>query len=488
LVIAFADNPTFRGFFAPTRFEADVIDCEVEGSIPRDLDGTFYRVGGDWMYPPKHPDDSPFAADGYASMFRFGGGSVDFRGRYIRTPRYLANAAAKRQLFGYYRNPFTDDPAVHGVSGTVANTNIVAHAGRLFALKEDARPYELDPDTLETRGAFDFGGAYASPTFTAHPKVDAATGEMVTYGYEADGLASNAIWIYTIDRAGMVTSERRIRAPYLSMVHDIAISEKHILIPIVPMTSSMERLQAGKVHWGWDATLPSYIGVLPRDGDAADVRWFKGPERAIVHTFAAMDRGNRLVMHAPVSDGNPFPFFPAVDGSPFDPVKARTVVRSYTFDLNSSDDGWAEEAMFVDAPGALSRIDDRYMGHDYRYGLMGFADATKPFDDGSSGAMRGRVTNSIGRYDFATGRLESFFAGSSHALQEVCFVPRSPTAPEADGWVMAVASDFAEMKSELVIADTAALADGPVARVKLPFRLSSQIHGNWVPRAALGTA
>jgi carotenoid cleavage dioxygenase-like enzyme len=487
LVIAFADNPTFRGFFAPTRFEADVVDCEVEGSIPNALDGTFYRVGGDWMYPPKFHDDSPFAADGYASMFRFRHGSVNFRGRYIRTPRYLANAEAKRQLFGYYRNPFTDDPSVQGVSGTVANTNIVHHAGRLLALKEDAQPYELDPDTLETRGAFDFGGGYAAPTFTAHPKVDAVTGEMVTYGYEAEGLASNAIWIYTIDRDGKVTSERRIRAPYLSMVHDIAISEKHILIPIVPMTTSMERLQAGKVHWGWDATLPSYIGVLPRNGDAADVRWFKGPTQAMVHTFAAMDRGDRLVMHAPVSDGNPFPFFPAVDGSPFDGAKARTVVRSYTFDLNSADDSWVEEPMFIEAPGALSRIDDRYMGQDYRYGLMGFADGAQPFDDGS-GTMRGRVTNSIGRYDFATGRLESFFAGSSHALQEVCFVPRSPAAPEADGWVMAVASDFKEMRSELVIADTASLADGPVARVKLPFRLSSQIHGNWVPRTATGVA
>jgi carotenoid cleavage dioxygenase len=144
--------------------------------------------------------------------------------------------------------------------------------------------------------------------------------------------------------------------------------------------------------------------------------------------------------------------------------------------------------MFVDAPGALSRIDDRYMGHDYRYGLMSFADASKPFADTGGGQMRGRVTNSLGRFDFDTGKLQSFFAGPTHALQEICFVPRSANAPEGDGWVMAVASNFAEMKSELVIADTAALEAGAVARVKLPFRLSNQIHGNWVPRAALEQA
>jgi carotenoid cleavage dioxygenase len=46
---------------------------------------------------------------------------------------------------------------------------------------------------------------------------------------------------------------------------------------------------------------------------------------------------------------------------------------------------------------------------------------------------------------------------------------------------MGVATDYATMKSELVIADTADLAAGPVARVKLPFKAPGQIHGNWVP-------
>jgi carotenoid cleavage dioxygenase-like enzyme len=254
------------------------------------------------------------------------------------------------------------------------------------------------------------------------------------------------------------------------------------------MVSSMEWLKAGHVHWGWDSTKPSYIGVLPRDGDARDIRWFKGPERGIVHTFAAMDDGNKLVMHAPVSDGNPFPFFPSVDGGPFNPAKARTVVRRYTFDLNSREDGWIEEPMFVDAPGALSRIDDRYMGQHYRYGLMTYADASRPFHEAPGGRMRGRVTNTMGRYDFATGKLQGCFAGPAHALQEICFIPRGPNAPEGDGWVMAVASNFDDMKSEVVIADTAMLEAGPVARVKLPFRLSSQIHGNWVPRSAVHQA
>ena len=139
---------------------------------------------------------------------------------------------------------------------------------------------KLDPQTLATVGPHDFNGGYKSPTFTAHPKVDGRTGEMIAYGYEAEGLASNAIWLYTIAPDGTVTSERKLAAPYLSMVHDIAISQNFILIPVYGMVSSMERLRAGKVHWGWDDSVPSYIGVVPRRGNG-EVVWIAGPEMAL---------------------------------------------------------------------------------------------------------------------------------------------------------------------------------------------------------------
>lgn len=42
-----------NGFFAPTRCEADVIDCMVTGTIPPELDGAFYRMHGDWLFAPE---------------------------------------------------------------------------------------------------------------------------------------------------------------------------------------------------------------------------------------------------------------------------------------------------------------------------------------------------------------------------------------------------------------------------------------------------
>lgn len=124
----------------------------------------------------------------------------DYKGRYVRTKRYAADEAANRQLYGYYRNPFTDDPSIRDPSRpnlrTVSNTAPVIHAGKLFTLKEDGLPHQIDPVTLETLGTWDFNGAWKSQTFTAHPKLDPTTGEMVAFGYEATGLATNDVFIY----------------------------------------------------------------------------------------------------------------------------------------------------------------------------------------------------------------------------------------------------------------------------------------------------
>ena len=481
MAVDFSADPTARGFFAPNRFEAEVFDCEVHGKIPSDIDGAFYRVGGEWLYPPMFPDDSVFNTDGQVAMFRIKDGNCDFKNKFVRTPRYLAERKARRTLFGYYRQPQADDPSVKDIEDrTVSNTNMLAHAGKLFALKEDALPYEMDPNTLETKGPYDFQGRYKSPTFTAHPKVDHLTGEMIAWGYEATGPASNDIIFCWIDSKGSVTREVRFKAPYVSMIHDIAISQKHIIIPIYGLVTNPERLAEGKIHWGWDTRLPTYYGVLPRDGEAKDIRWFKGPERAIVHTFNAVDHPDgRLVMEAAISDSNPFPFFPDVDGNPFDGPKARTTARRVIFDLNSKDHGFKEELLFQDAPGVFCRIDDRFIGRDYRYGYMSYSDVAQPFDERLGADLRSRIFNCIGRYDFRDNTLKSFFAGDAHSLNECCFVPRTGSnGEEGDGYLVAVASNYGDLRSELVIVDARSMQEA--ARVKLPFRLGMQVHGVWV--------
>ena len=87
--------------------------------------------------------------------------------------------------------------------------------------------------------------------------------------------------------------------------------------------------------------------------------------------------------------------------------------------------------------------------------------------------------NSLGHLDHETGRLDVYFPGPTHMVQEPVFVPRSDDAPEADGFLMALVNNYSTMSSELHILDT---RDFSVARavVKLNLRLRAGLHGNWV--------
>ena len=138
------------------------------------------RVGADPAWPPSAERDFYFNADGMVAMFRFENGFCDFRSRCVRTPRFVAERAARRSLFGAYRNPFTDDPSVAGLSRGLANTNVYWHGGRLLASKEDSAPIQIDPDTLDTIGEFAWDGELSSQTATAHPKIDPRAGSLAS--------------------------------------------------------------------------------------------------------------------------------------------------------------------------------------------------------------------------------------------------------------------------------------------------------------------
>ena len=166
---AFPQTIHFIGSNKPRRMEVSVRDLDVEGEIPAEIDGAFFRAVPDNAHAPMFEDDIALNADGMVARFDIRKDAVDYDIRYVETDRYKAEKEARRALFGQYRNPFTDDPSVEGVDRTVANTTPVWHAGRLFMTKEDGLGHEINPHTLETVGKWTYGGVLKSETFTAHP-------------------------------------------------------------------------------------------------------------------------------------------------------------------------------------------------------------------------------------------------------------------------------------------------------------------------------
>ena len=217
------------------------------------------------------------------SMFRIEDGHVDYKSRYVMTERLKNDRKARRSLYGRYRNPYTDDPSVQHTPGrSAANTTPVFHAGKLLATKEDGRPMELDPDTLETIGEYDFGGKLRSDTVTAHVRIDNDTGFMYLFGYEAGGLATDDMAYLVVDPDGNLVREQWFKAPYAGLVHDFAVTKTHAIFPFFPIKTDLDRLKAGGPHWVWDDEDETVIGIMPRDGDVADMTLVSRPGRHVL--------------------------------------------------------------------------------------------------------------------------------------------------------------------------------------------------------------
>lgn len=472
----FPDQFIYQGFMAPCRFEGDIYELEVEGGIPAELNGVFYRVGPDPFLPPRLGKDIAFNGDGMVTSFTFENGHVDFKCRYARTTKYLLERQARKALFGAYRNPFTDDPAVAGQIRGTANTGIVLHGGKLFALKEDSPPLAMDPLSLETTGYYDFGGKLISKTFTAHPKVDPGTGELLAFGYAAKGETTRDIAYYVISPEGEIVHEAWFQAPYSAMVHDFVITDEYVAFPIAPITSDLERLKAGGSHFMFDESKDVQIGVLPRRGKGGEVRWFHGPSRFAAHFVNGFQEGRKLHIDGPVAMGNAFPFFPDINGKPFDEQKSLCRLSRWTVDLDSNDDGFTQ-AELSPAVGEFPIMDGRFTGRQYTYAFMLVQNPDKAFAQGQK-----MMFNTLARINVRTGATDYYTGKLTEVFQEPIFIPKSETASEGDGYLAMIVTLLDEQRSDLLLIDASDIAAGPIATVRLPIRLRPGLHGFWASR------
>lgn len=484
----FPDTPEFTGtLYKPARFEGDIFDLEVDGKVPEEIDGTFFQVAPDPQYPPMLGEDFFFNGDGAITAFRFKNGHVDFKRRYVMTERLRAQREARASLHGVYRNAYTNDPSVRELNNGTANTNVVVHNGKLLALKEDSPPYALDPVTMETIGLWDFEGQLTSATFTAHPKIDPRTGDMLCFGYEAKGDATPDIAYYEIGANGRVKRETWIQAPYAAMIHDFAVTENYVIFPLMPLTVDLERLKKGGKHFQWQPGLDQLFGVLRRDGDGRDVRWFTAPNGFQGHTLNAFDDGGRIFIDMPITSGNIFYFFPPEDGVVPPPETLSSNMMRLTFDMNARGNT-LQMTPLTNFACEFPRSDDRYMGQQYRHGFVIAMDPTKPFDEARIGQRPFQFFNQLAHIDVATGKTKTWFADDQSCFQEPIFVPRRPDAPEGDGYIIGLVNRLAENATDLLVLDAQHIDEGPVATIKLPVRLRMSLHGNWVSGDTLKVA
>jgi carotenoid cleavage dioxygenase-like enzyme len=470
--VRFPQLPLYQDWGRPLRSETTIEGLElIQGQVPAGMAGTWYRCGPDRQYPPMTGEDVFIDGEGMTHMFRFDGDHVSYRSRWVRNARFNVQAQARRSLFGRYRNRYTNDPSVKDVHMGTSNTNVVFHAGKCLVLKEDGLPYEINPDTLDTVGLFDFAGQITAQSLSAHPKVDVVNDRLLIHSFQAKGDATRDVAFYEIDNRGKVVDEIWIEAPYASVVHDFAVTPDYVVFPFFPLITDLENIKAGGTFYRWHPDEQTVIAIVPRREQGHGVRWYRGPATSAGHMMNAFRTGSHVHLDLCLYAGNCFPFFPTPTGALTDPVPP--VLTRLSFDLESKSDTFESRAI-ASIPGEMPRTDDRYQGLPYKNGYMIVARGP---DGGSA----------IGRVDVATGVVTVHSFGPRTSVHEPQFVPRRPDSPEGDGWLLIIVNRLDANHSDLAILDALDVAAGPVATLRLPVRVRSTFHGTWVPAETLAT-
>jgi len=494
-------NAYLEGNYAPVRREEDVPALEVvAGEVPSDLEGALYRIG---PAPRFEPVDRLryhwFDGDGMIDAFRFEGGRVSHKNRWVRTDKLVMEERAGRALFGGIRD-FETSTTMEGFRALGfrrrdllemkarallalppgdaemlrllraydrSNTHVLKMAGRLVSLIESAAGHEIDPETLETRGRFTFDGLFDVRPMSAHPKIDPATGVIYTFGY---GFMPPHLSYYAFEPEGKLRFARDIEVPFPAMMHDFSITETKAIFYHMPSVLDFGGMVTGKPI-RWEPSRGARIGVVARDEPGARVRWFEIPPCFVYHPMNAHDDGSAVVL-----DVIRYPRLPLFDlggENPNPPLSENPqgwLVR-WRLDLAT---GAAKESLVDAVPMEFPSVDPRFAGRTHRYGWAACHRGT--LDE------RGGF-NAVGRYDFRTGGARYHVFGASSFTSEPVFAPRGEGAAEGEGWILSVVYRADEDRSDVVILDALDIERPPVAVLRCRRRVPYGFHGSWVAAA-----
>ena len=430
------------GNYAPVMDELTETNLEVTGAIPPELSGLYVR-----NTPNPKSGSSPhwFFGDGMLHGVRLEKGRADwYRNRWVRTTKLERGGEA------------IDPEIIMDRTASAANTHVIGHAGRILALEEGHLPYEVDGQ-LETLGCLDYDGRLQT-AFTAHPKLCPETNELHFFGYAP---IKPYLVYHVLDAKGDLAHTAEIEVPGPTMMHDFMITRDHAIFMDLPVVFDVSKLATGEPPIAWDESYGARIGILPRFGTDADVRWFEVETCYVFHPLNAWTEGNKVFCdvgrHAYMWRDSMEDFAPAY-------------LHRWTFDLES---GKVSEEQLDDRVHGFPRVDDRVVGLKNRYG---WCVGERP-GSGSGFDAPGVLL----KYDLEKGNSVTHDFGPEAQPGEFVFAESDAKGGEDEGYAMGFVYDKAGDKSDLVILDATNPAADPVASIRLPRRVPHGFHGSWIP-------
>ncbi len=453
--------------------EHDYVVDEVEGRLPEGLVGTLYRNGPGKNEVGGTPYAHLFDGDGLLSQFVFDGRRVRYRNRFVRTTHYLAERAADKPVMRNYGQQRPGGPLANALRtpANVANTSVQYHAGSLLALYEGGRPWELDPDTLETIGEYDYDGELKSSyTYSAHPTWDPATRELYNFGLQYG--RRTKLRTYRIDSAGRLHHLHAIPLPFATINHDCALTRRYMVFVIDPVVLRVPRFLLGLSSFDdslrFDRSRATQVILAPRDGGTP--RFAECEPFFHYHVNNAFDDGSDVVLDLvryPDYD-NVHQGFRDAGRAGFDDTSTSLCrMRVAASGAITIEDIWSDGCEFP-------QHDWRRTGQSHRYAYMA----------GRAGPTSNTPFDAVLKVDHDQGAVKQHSFGDGHVAGEPIFVPRSPDAAEDDGWLLSLVYSASEHRSRLVVLDARDVESDPVAVAHLRHHVPLGFHGTFTTRVA----
>ena len=424
-------NKFLSGNWYPVE-ETSTTELKITGELPKELSGLFLRNGPNPKEPINHENYHPFFGDGMIHGIRVEDGKAL-----------------------WYKNKF-----VTSTFGFGPNTHVLKHGEKIYALVEGG----ISPVIMDSEMNFleeEPFPAAENKRFTAHPKIDADTGEMHAVSYDfgeyVNGLGQ--VHYVTVDSHGKLIKDKIIETPSRPMVHDCAITKNYVLIFDLPVTFNLGRRDGDNNPIGgdypvvWNDKHISRVGLQSKKTD--EIIWIEVNPGFLFHIVNSYENENGQVVLDFCRYERLFDF-----DNPL-PMGQKPFLTRWILDPKAKT---CSEEMLDDRPMEFSRVHPDYDGKQHRFGYL--------LNDG-------RLNNYF-KHDFEKSETIPHDFGESCQAAEPVFIPKKNAKSEDDGFVVGFVYDKTTDLSDFVVLDAQNFSEAPLARITLPQRVPFGFHGSWI--------
>jgi all-trans-8'-apo-beta-carotenal 15,15'-oxygenase len=475
---AFANPDTYQSFHAALRRDpslavyADMVGeragaASIKGRMPTDLEGAFFRNGPGRFELGGERYHHWFDGDGFAQRWQISQGQVSHRGKFVATQKFADESQAGQFLYPAFGTQVARRGAKNNDTLNTANTNLLPFGGRLYALWEGGSATELDPATLDTVGIRTWRDDLKSMPFSAHPKID-QDGSMWNFGALP---GAGRLALYRIGADGKLLQAGVVEVAQLAMVHDFAISARHLVFLVPPYDLLADTGLSFAERHAWAGGGPQarpMRAVVVSKANLQVRQVFELAPSMVFHFGNAFDDGQTTRLDAVLHDGDALASFGALmRGERQSNRPERSHTAQITLDYAS---GKASQSRLFGS-SEFPRVMPQQVGLRHRkLALLS-----------SAARNREHILDTVNLVDTDTGKADSYTFEPGWQAEEHVLVPRRNARSETDAYLVGVAQDTRRGETVMTVFDAAHVGAGPLALARLAYRTPVCFHGNFLP-------